>query len=389
MSGVETRRRWLRPAPLRELDVGERRSTWLELFFDLCFVAAVAALAASLHDHPTWDGLARFGLLFVPVWWAWMEFTWFATAFDNDDVFFRVAMFTGMLGVIVVAATIGQVPAEGLDGFVLAYAGLQFIVAALFARSVPAAGAARGFAVRYAVGDLAGGLIWLASLAVAPPARYWVWVLAMVVLMTAPPLAVRAFAESAFDSRHIPERYGLFTIIVLGESVVAVVAGLAGKHVTPAAAATGVLAFALATAIWWLYFEFVRPVGLSRQRPGAAFFWGYGHLAVYAGIAAASVGAEIAVESAASGEALTGPARAMLAGGLAAFLLATVAIHAVGTRAWGLVLGTRTLTAAVVAALAVAGAGLPPLPFTIALTAVVLAEVVLEALRTGPQLQEA
>jgi low temperature requirement protein LtrA len=387
MSEVTTRRRWLRPAPLREFDSGERHATWLELFFDLCFVAAVAALAAGLHDDPSWTGLARFALLFVPVWWAWMEFTWFASAFDNDDAFYRVAMFAAMLGVIVVAATIGHVGDGDSDGFVLAYAGLQLVVAALFARSIPAAGAARGFALRYAAGDLAGGLIWLASLAVAPPARYWLWVLAMAALLTAPPLAVRSFADQAHDSYHIPERYGLFTIIVLGESVVAVVAGLVNVRLTPAAAVTGALGFTLAAAIWWLYFEFVKPIGLSRDRLGAAFLWGYGHLAVYAGIAAASVGVEFAIEKAAVGEALPGPARAMLAGGIAAFLLATVAIHAVGTGAWGLVLTTRMLTAAAVVGLA--AAGLAPLPLTAALAAVVVAEVVLEALRTGPQPQEA
>jgi low temperature requirement protein LtrA len=72
--------------------VGERHATWLELFFDLCFVAAVAALATDLHHDPTAAGGARFAGLFVPVWWAWMGFTWYATAFDTDDVPFRLAM---------------------------------------------------------------------------------------------------------------------------------------------------------------------------------------------------------------------------------------------------------------------------------------------------------
>ena len=77
---------------MREFDVDDRRATWLELFFDLCFVAAIAALADGLHHDPTMQGLWHFALLFVPVWWAWMEFTWFATAWDNDDLFHRLAM---------------------------------------------------------------------------------------------------------------------------------------------------------------------------------------------------------------------------------------------------------------------------------------------------------
>ena len=106
----------IRPAPMREFDGEERAATWLELFFDLCFVAAVAALAQGLHDDPTLRGLWHFAALFVPVWWAWMQFTWFATAWDNDDLVHRLGMLTAMLIVIVLAAGIprglrGQRPA--------------------------------------------------------------------------------------------------------------------------------------------------------------------------------------------------------------------------------------------------------------------------------------
>ena len=117
---------WIRPAPMREFDVEDRRSTWLELFFDLCFVAAFAALADGLHHDPTMQGLWHFALLFVPVWWAWMEFTWFATAWDNDDLFHRLAMLLAMLLVIVMAAGIASLlKGKGDSLFVWSYAGLQ------------------------------------------------------------------------------------------------------------------------------------------------------------------------------------------------------------------------------------------------------------------------
>jgi low temperature requirement protein LtrA len=82
--------RHLRPVRLRAADE-DRHPTWLELFFDLCFVAAVAALASGLHHHPDARGVLTFAGLFVPVWWAWMGYTWYASAFDNDDVVFRVS----------------------------------------------------------------------------------------------------------------------------------------------------------------------------------------------------------------------------------------------------------------------------------------------------------
>ena len=123
----------IRPAPMREFDGEERTATWLELFFDLCFVAAVAALAQGLHDDPTLRGLWHFAALFVPVWWAWMQFTWFATAWDNDDLVHRLGMLTAMLIVIVLAAGIPRVY-EGNDRlFVFAYAGMQAVLVLMFA----------------------------------------------------------------------------------------------------------------------------------------------------------------------------------------------------------------------------------------------------------------
>ena len=70
---------------MRLVDREERSATWLELFFDLCFVAAIAALGVDLHSDQTWEGYLRFAGLFVPIWWGWMGITWYATAFDTDD----------------------------------------------------------------------------------------------------------------------------------------------------------------------------------------------------------------------------------------------------------------------------------------------------------------
>ena len=95
-------------APPAPEEGGERRASWLELFYDLVFVAAIAALAAQLHEDHSVQALAVFAGLFVPVWWAWMGFTWFATGFDTDDVPSRLGLLTAMVGVAVLSA--------GVDG---------------------------------------------------------------------------------------------------------------------------------------------------------------------------------------------------------------------------------------------------------------------------------
>jgi low temperature requirement protein LtrA len=372
---VSVRERLLRPATMRDFDSEDRRVTWLELFFDLIFVAAVAALADGLAHDPTLSGLWHFVALFVPVWWAWMAFTWFATAWDNDDLFHRVTMLTGMLLGIVLAAGIPRL-LEGNDRlFVGAYAAMMLLLVVMFARVVPHAGEARGLAVTYLVTDLLGATIWLSSLLVDKPGRYWMWVLAMFVLLVGPILAVRAYQGQPYDERHIPERYGLFTIIVLGEGVIAVTAALSEVNLNTRAIITGVLGFALAAAIWWTYFETMTAAALSRERLGAAFLWGYGQFFAFSGIAAAAVGVELAIVDAAEGHGLDVAGRLAICGGPAAFLFALAAIHRVTEDAWDRVLVERAVAIALLIALALAGDGLGP----VALVGSVLAVFVVTA----------
>ena len=348
---VKTSSYWRRPALLRSPNE-ERHATWLELFFDLCFVAAVAALAAELHSDPSFAGLWKFMGLFVPVWWAWMGFTWYATAFDNDDAVYRFYMLAAMLAVVVLAANVGGVDEGNSSGFVLSYAAMKYILAALFVRARLHASEWRGFCDRYAASNAIGATVWLSSLAVSGPSRYWIWALGMVVLMTGPVVAVRSFKGMAYNQDHITERYGLFTIIVLGESIVVGATGIAelgGAIPVVLAAAAG---FALAASIWWMYFEFVGSSALSRESLLSGFLWGYGHMFVFSGIAAAAVGVELVVEAAAAEEAFAGDERWVLALGVVAFLSAITVIHAVTVRTLDVVASARAVAALIILLLA-------------------------------------
>src|SRR3954467_11192486 len=109
----------------------ERRATWLELFFDLVFVVAIAELAGVLHDSPDWDGFAHLVRLSVPVIWVWMNFIFYADQFDTDDVPYRLAVFAGMLASAALAVSL---PA-GRSGFVLAYVAIKGIMVALYERA--------------------------------------------------------------------------------------------------------------------------------------------------------------------------------------------------------------------------------------------------------------
>jgi len=97
-----------------------RHASWLELFFDLVFVAAVAALATQLHADHSVRGLAVFAGLFIPVWWGWMGYTWYATGFDSDDPVFRLGLLGGMLAIAALSAGVAGAASGDSETFVIA-----------------------------------------------------------------------------------------------------------------------------------------------------------------------------------------------------------------------------------------------------------------------------
>ena len=199
------------------------------------------------------------------------------------------------------------------------------MLAALYARVWLRVPAARPLTARYGIGDALGAALWLASLALDEGTRPVVWALAMVVLMVTPYVAVVALPERAHDPRHIAERYGLFTIIVLGESVVVTVTGIDTAS-RAAAVLVALLGFVIAATVWWVYFDRWR--AMPDRHHAGGFVWAQGHFLVFAGIAAAAVGIEFCVEAAAAGEALKPADRLPLGAGLAAYLVAMAMIRA-------------------------------------------------------------
>ncbi|MGH9139289.1 MAG: low temperature requirement protein A, partial [Acidimicrobiales bacterium] len=285
-----------------------RAATPLELFFDLTFVVAIAQAASRLHhglaEVHIADSLSTYPLVFFAVWWAWMNFTWFASAYDTDDGPYRVAVFVQMAGVLILAAGVPRAFDE--RDFTVVVAGYVVMRLALVAQWLRAAAGhpdGRTCALRYATGIFVCQIGWIVLLA----AEGSVWAVGFA-LLAAAELLVPVWAEragaTAWHARHIAERYGLFTIIVLGESVLA--ATLAVQQAVDVGDSLGDLA-TVATgglltvfAMWWLYFDqpasrVVERVRESFGRRGSrgAFLWGYGHMVVFA--SAAAVGAGIAV----------------------------------------------------------------------------------------------
>jgi low temperature requirement protein LtrA len=291
----------------------------LELFFDLTFVAAVASAGTGLEQGLA-GGDARhvlivFPLVFFAIWWAWMNFTWFASAYDVDDVAYRIAVLVQMTGVLILAAGIIRALEHwNFDLMVVGYVVMRLAMVSLWLRAAISDPAGRRCALRYAVGIAIIQVGWVASLALPLAERA-----PLFVVLVPGELAVPIFAEAAgrtsWHPGHIAERYGLFTIIVLGEVVLASSLGvhtaLAG-NATPRELVWPLIGGLLAVfSMWWMYFDLPseRIVTSVRaqfsQRLNGAFAWGYGHYFVFAGAAATGAGLTVAIRQATGRTALT------------------------------------------------------------------------------------
>jgi low temperature requirement protein LtrA len=291
--------------PMRGRDPAEecRAATPLELFFDLVIVVAVALAADRLH-HAIVEGvglaaLVSYVLVFFAIWLGWMNFTWFASAYDTDDVVYRLSVLVIMTGALVLAAGVPRIFDQ--RDFTLGVIGYVIMRIALVTQWIRVAiddAPRRETARRFAIGITVCQVGWL-SLLLAPQ----LWPLAWWVLLPLE-LLIPAWAERAgrttFHPEHIAERYGLFMIIVLGESVLA--ASLAIQGVLGAGGVTFELvavivgSLLVVYSLWWIYFD--RPEEHLLDSVPTAITWSYLHLPIFASVAAVGAGLVVAIEEA-------------------------------------------------------------------------------------------
>jgi low temperature requirement protein LtrA len=281
-----------------------RTSTPLELLFDLTFVVAIAALVAQLahaivDGHPV-EGVIGYVAVFFAIWWAWMNFTWFASAFDRDDAFYRVLTMVQMAGVLVLAAGVeAAFSTSDYSTAVVGYVIMRIALVIQWLRVASTVPEYRSTALRFAVGITLVQCLWVVRLLLPDP-----WSSAGFLIIGLLDLGVPLWAErhrmTPWHPHHIAERYGLFTIIVLGESVLAattaVVASRTEGGATVELAIIAVSSLVLLFSLWWLYFLEPAARHLEEHRE-LGFLWGYGHFVVFAALAAVGAGLEVAAEA--------------------------------------------------------------------------------------------
>ncbi|MEO8093908.1 MAG: low temperature requirement protein A [Pseudolysinimonas sp.] len=287
----------------RSGDEEHRTATPFELLFDLVFVVAVASLVTQFA-HSTVEGLLAehigpFLMVFFAIWWAWINFTWFSSGYDTGDVPYRLLGVLQMAGVLVLAA---GVPAAFQDidyGLITAgYVIMRFGMIGLWVRAAVEHPATRAVSTRYAIGISVMQVLWILRLLLPPQLQVLSFIILVLGEFSVPLWATRS-GNDPWHPGHIAERYGLFVIILLGEGVLAasngLQAALAARGGSLELVVVGVAGLAILVGLWWIYFLEPAEEGLS-EKPRWSFFWGYGHVFLFASIAAVGVGLEVAVQ---------------------------------------------------------------------------------------------
>lgn len=300
-------------------DPGERHrvATPLELLTDLCFVVAVSQAAAQLHHAFGAGGISHgvvgYLMAFFAIWWTWLNFTWYASAYDNDDVIYRLLTILQIVGSLIIAAGVEPMFGGNLALIVIGYVVMRIALVVQWLRSARQDPSRTITCRRYAVGIIAVQVLWVILLFLPGAVAPYAFVLFVLAEFAVPVFAERA-APTTWHPHHVAERYSLFFIIVLGEVILSTVTSIQevlrepDEHGGAAVrlhlqhpevlivAASGV---AIVFSLWWLYFCRSAAETLTRfQRTGSnqSYLWGYGHYLIFASAAAIGAGLDARID---------------------------------------------------------------------------------------------
>ena len=308
--------------------IEDRTVSFLELFYDLVYVVLIAQVTHTLAHHISWRGVGEFAVLFGLIWIAWLNGTLVHELHGREDARSRTFIFIQMLLLATLAVFAGDAAGEGGDGFAITYTLLLLVLTWLWyaVRRVDT----EEYEVvtrRYLLGMAVAIVIMVASIFLPNDVRVIVWAIFVIGFVVSGIAQVRSEEWETVGStatESMVERFGLFTIIVLGEVVVGVVSGLSEVERTTRTVATGLIGLTIGFGFWWTYFDFVGRRLPRPDRTGLAQ-WVYSHLPVSMAIAASGAAILSLVEHA-TDERSPASTTWLLAGSVTIMLLSLILI---------------------------------------------------------------
>ena len=303
---------------------------------------AVTQVTTLLSHDLTWAGFGRAMLVLALMWWAWSAFVWAANTQQGESSLLRVMLLAGMLLIFVAGLALPHAFEEHSTLFATTYAAVRLLHLGLYTQASRQGNASWEAISGFAVTVLLGMGLLVAGSFTSGATRIVLWTLAAAIDYAGPAWLTRERLRGLqyVAVAHFAERYGLFVIICLGESIVAIGVGASGLHLDAALVAAVALGLLVTIALWWVYFDRVSSEAEERLRGhddpvlAAADSYSYLHLPLVAGIIVFAVGAKVLVHD--SGHSLPDAARLCLCGGVAMYLAAHFAfrLRIAGERAW-------------------------------------------------------
>jgi low temperature requirement protein LtrA len=362
----------------------DRKVAWLELFYDLVYVATLIQLGNSLSEDISWSGFLKFAALFIPIWWSWTGITFYFNRFVVDDIWHRVLIFTQILFIAILGISVEGAFTDLTAQFVLSYVGIRAVLIILYLRAGRHEPEARPLINRFVAGFSLAAFVWLISIFVPAPYNYGLWVLAMIIDFATPtnPNSAKFFDLLPPHNEHLQERYGLLVIIVLGESFVKIISSGSGLSITAQILIFSVFGLILTYSLWWHYFQ---DIVAAEIRSKGMFAWIYTHLPLTLSLIAYGVAAKKLFLAAPGGH-VDDKYRLMM-GAMVALYLVCIAILNWATERHGETNNRtriiyRLAAAVLVLALAFFGAGLPPILFVALVGLIVIIPIAIDVQTT-------
>jgi low temperature requirement protein LtrA len=356
-------------------DRDERRASWLELFLDLVLAGAVGQLAGAFQHHPGIRTLGCFLMLFTPIWWLWVQLTFYADRHESDDGVHRAAFLIAILLCVGLASSGPRALAGDTTAFATFFACLRVVQLALYARARRHLPATRALYTRYLIFFGLGGAFWVGSLAVAGSARYAFWAAGLLSDAVGATGMMSKRRRVPLNTAHLIDRFQIFVLIVLGESVARLISAATARPWSPQLAVVLSAALLTLAVVWRAWLTAADRKALDGPQPIARF--AALNLPIVAGIAAGSAGLHIAILAADGASTIGIGPRAALYGGISLFMLASACLPSRTLSRRGRV--TRVVTSVAALGLVFMGAIVLPVYLVPALTGVLVAGLAVES----------
>lgn len=273
--------RWLRiPLFHKKIPTEESRATWLELFYDVAFLAVITELAGLLQHDMNVTAIGMYILLYVPIWWLWIGGTFFTDRFETGTKRDRLFTFLQMVPIAGLAVAIHNGLIDNGFYFAIWYIVGRSILTFRWWQAGLYNPVVQPMTNTYVIGFSTSIIVWALSLFVPIPFRYMLWFIALLIEFITPLLTLRFQEQNmpCLNDSHLNERFGLFTIIVLAEVFIGTVHGLSAvPYIYWQTALLAFLGFVIACCLWSIYFDDVISHDRLPARPWN-ILWIYSHL---------------------------------------------------------------------------------------------------------------